>query len=82
MGEPSFALVLYIPDAALQSLRETPALRGVLLDGVGELDFIPQPWWETSYTARLQVIQSFEPRTSARSAGPAPDGAPVNAVEM
>ena len=54
-----FAITLYVPDAIVRALGERCGLRGSILDGVPELDFLPPPgWWERSHAARLGLVVS------------------------
>jgi len=57
-----FAITLYVPDATAQALREYSGLRGLIVDGVPEMDFITPAWWEGSHTARLGLIQALDAR--------------------
>jgi hypothetical protein len=54
----SLAIALYVPDATVQAVNEGGALRGLILDGVPELDFLPPPWWEGSHTFRLGPVET------------------------
>ena len=54
---PQFAITLCVPDGTIRKLNDCGGLRGVILDGLPELDFLPPPWWEGSHTARLGLIQ-------------------------
>ena len=53
---PPFAITLYVPDATLLALSGDDGLRGLILDGIPELDFLPPPWWEGSHAVRLGLI--------------------------
>jgi hypothetical protein len=61
-----FAIALYVPDLTLKTLKSDDGLRGLIVDGVHELDFLPPPWWERSHTARLGLMydESIPPGAS------------------
>ena len=64
-GEPgTFTITLFVPDRTAKALGEDVALRRLLLEGVGELDFLWPAWWEGSHTAALGLIH---PETKKQS---------------
>jgi hypothetical protein len=61
---PQFAITLYVPDATLRTLGGDNGLRGLILDGIPELGFLPPPWWEGSHAVRLGLAPASPERLS------------------